>query len=314
MPIKPHKTRNRGLLSRLFVVGGALFFLLCAHHAFALSAGPYRTDVSLAAGESAAIEFRLRNQRDIPIVVDNFFANFSSADGDAMPDFTPEKTGLASWMSAERGVTIEPGESAVIPVNIQAPLSARPGGHFAGVFWSETPLEDSSETITLSAQIATLVFVEIEGNFSEKGEVESFGSVARGGWGTQPEAFEFTLGNEGDNRLMPRGNIVVRNTVGGKVASFDANPGRGNTLPASERVYRVDWPENGGRWAGRYTARLLVEYGSEGHLMDTKRTTWWVINFRIMWGLLPVVVLFGIVVLYKRIRAHSRKKRTKKRL
>lgn len=305
--------RTNNLFLKTVISLAMAMVALWALQAHALGVSPYRTDVALAAGERAEIEFRLRNRREVPVVVDHFFANFDSSNGDAVPDFIQEKTGLASWMDAQRGIVIEPGGVAVVPVSIDAPLSARPGGHFAGVFWSESPLEDSSDTIALSAQIATLVFVEIDGNFHQEGYLAGFAPIERGDWGTQPEAFEFVLKNEGDNRLMPRGNIVIRNTLGAKVASFDANPGRGNTLPQSERAYRVQWPEHEGRWAGRYTARILVEYGSEGHLMATEKATWWVMNFRLMWGLLPVVGLFGIMVLYKRIRAKSRKQRTKKR-
>ncbi len=73
-----------------------------------------------------------------------------------------------------------PRQIKSLPLNIEVPASAAPGGYFGVVRFTGTAPELKGTGVSLSASLGSLVLVRVNGNAKEKLDVAEF-SVNQGG-------------------------------------------------------------------------------------------------------------------------------------
>ena len=58
-----------------------------------------------------------------------------------------------------------------------------------------------------------------------------------------PVGFSYKFSNSGGDRVVPLGDIVIKNTFGGTAATISANQNEGSVLPGSARRFQTVWGE-----------------------------------------------------------------------
>ncbi len=189
------------------------------------------------------------------------------------------------------------GEKAAIPIKIQVPKDAAPGGYYASVIITNKPEKDKvlgGGTRTVS-RVGSLLFVRVKGQVKEEGRLEDFrisGPSNRWLFSKAPTAFELLFSNDGSVHLAPRGTITITNIFGRKIEGVKIDPFF--TLPNSLRSREILW--SGNVVIGRYKATVDLERGYD-NLSDTKSVVFWVIPWKFI--VVAFLSIFILVFLFR---------------
>jgi len=252
-------------------------------------------------GKSAQEKIKIRNVSDTTQTFYPEVFDFKPAGETGTPQFL---TGiedesytysLASWINISReGITLKPNESAALNFTINVPKTAEAGGRYAGILFGTTPSKAEGAQVAISNKVGALVLVRVAGDAKELANLKEFSSP-KNFYEYGPVDFVVRVENAGNVHVVPKGTIEIKDTFGKKVSSLAVNEGNGNVLPDSIR--RFD-KENGvltwkpqGFTLGRYSANLLLNYGSPAKQLSATLTFWIV-----PWKLL-LVILLAIIVL-----------------
>lgn len=217
-------------------------FLLPAKVTNALTVIPVRLEVTADPGGTVVTELQLVNEQDTPQTYYSSYEKFESRGESGQPFFTSSTTGLASWMHTDASVTLQPKESKKIPLIINVPAGADPGGHFAAVFWSSTPPGGENSTqVSLGARLGQLVLLRVSGDIEYGGGIIEAGIDGSAFVTDLPMQFFYRFQNDGGDRVKPSGLITIRNIFGMRRTVLNANISEGNVLPYSIRRYEVPW-------------------------------------------------------------------------
>ena len=230
--------RNKKTHILFLVMFFGLFFV--ASQAHALSISPVRMEISGDPGETLQKNMILINESNVAETFYSSYANFEAQGETGNPAFVEPKNDLGTWISTASSITLKPGESKTVPFNINILKNAEPGGHFATIFWgtgSNKPGE-----VSIGAKTGLLILLSVNGNVKESAGFLNFNTLNNKFWySTLPVSFEYRFKNDGGDRIKPQGQITIRDTVFLPAEHLDANPSKGNILPASTRKFQVDW-------------------------------------------------------------------------
>lgn len=225
-----------------------------------------------------------------------------------------ETNSLPSWFKFNQtSYEVEAGKTVEIPYTINVPQDAEPGGHYAAVFFTTSPTNDSNEpSVSIAAKTGILFLVKVSGNTKESATIESY-SVNQSYFSHLPAFMSLRIRNDGNVHLRPVGTLTVKNMWGGVVARVPANPKKSAVLPGSVRRMDTWWAKTtdvakGGFMAGlsnewrnfalgRYTATVDVQYGSQSTSLESKSVTFWVFPWRL--GLITLAILLVLFVAMK---------------
>ena len=307
-----HKT----FLNIFVIVLFSICFLPLDVNAFTLT--PARFEIRGNPGETLNEEIIVINETTKAETYFASFANFEAQGESGSPSFVEPKDDLGTWMNAgEASFTLNPGQQKVIPLTINIPAGAEPGGHFAVIFFGTSPAGGGGQ-VAVGAKTGALVLLSVNGDVKEEGGLLSFNTLgSQFFYNTLPVALEYRFRNDGGDRIKPEGVIKIRNTVFLPADYLNANPVEGNVLPNSTRKLEVKWlkyerpndyvvPSNFFKkfWSdvyyqwknfavGLYSAKLDVAYGSEE--VHVKKTTYF---FVFPWQLVLVMLVTFVVVFF----------------
>jgi hypothetical protein len=307
----------------------ATFFSFAPRTAQALTVSPARLEIDGNPSSQLKIDMVLTNDKDENQAFFSSYANFEAQGESGTPNFVDSATDLASWMNVPGTVTLTPFETKTIPLVINIPKTADPGGHFAAVFWSTQPAKSGNEgQVAIGAKLGILVLLRVNGDVPEGGSILNFDT--RDGvhkFGALPVTFSYRFNNTGGDRVKPVGTVVIKNIFGIKTTTIDANPNQGNVLPKSIRKFETSWVKGNTntkpeatevplnfwdtvsyQWHnfafGKYTAVISLGYTSK-NLTDSATTSFYVFP----WQLLVVIFVGVVLVLYilrRMLRAYNR--------
>lgn len=251
--------------------------------------------------------------------------NFDSQDETGNPSFTTRQEDLAIWIKSPLSITLGPGETINMPIQIDVPYNAEPGGHYAAIFYltEAPPVTDDASKVALNTKLGTLILLRVHGNFVQNANILEFGTVNKRRFYTQlPVQFFYRFQNIGDDHQKPIGDIQIKNLFGWVSKILIANPTEGSVLPKSVRKFFSSWTEYGGNekqaavidppkedklayWdavnfqarhflMGRYTANLKVAYGSKELKSDHAEFVFYIIP----WQFLSIAIPLLIIVLW----------------
>ena len=286
----------------LFVV------LLLPHGVFAagvsMSVSPTLFEMSAVPNQAWNSSVKvINNNRQILTVyanVVNFAPQGETGHGKFLPvfeDFTEGKT-LAEWITvSDEAYDIPPESSIAIPLTINVPEDASPGGHYAAIMIGTRPPEsDKAFQVKTSQVVTSLFFVRVAGDVVEKGVVRTFRTTDS--FVDIPEVdFEIRFENKGNVHLQPQGEIVITNMWGKErgVVPINHQTHFGNVLPESIREFNFMWKgEQSFSDIGRYKAELTLAYGEDVRNFATHATFFWVIPVKavlIVLGSLAAIIL-----------------------
>lgn len=260
----------------------------------ALSISP-RKNYTIEPGNQVNDTLLIRNiDRERPLHLSMRVVDFTFNDDGGTPKLdlaedAPQTTwSLRSFMEAPDSVTIEPGESKSVAMNVSIPENQGAGSYYSAIVYSSGSSEGGN--VGLSASGVTLVFVNIPGEVDEKLTLEKLGA-----YNSEERKYSFfnmdmpmrigyTLKNEGNVAESPVGSITMKNILFGRETTLnDINPQRSLALIGQTRTFdpciiiakeTVEFEGNrqeallcadAGLWPGIYRVSLQGFYGQNGN-------------------------------------------------
>jgi hypothetical protein len=225
-----------------------------------------------------------------------------------------ESHALGSWVSfAGEEVTVEGGDSVVVPFTVAVPADATPGDYAAGVVSSL--LVENAEGVSVDRRLGSRMHVRVAGDLVPAVVVDDV-SVAYDGtlnpFAAGDAAVTFTITNDGNTRLAPGQTVRVAGPwgAGGRAAPRVELP---ELLPGTSvtRTVTVEgvWPL--GRLAASVTAfaEVVTAVGAadaEAVPVVTPATAT-ASTLAVPWAALALLVLLaGAVVLWRRAARRRR--------
>ena len=304
----------------------ALFFLSAAQHASALTITPIKLELHGNPGQTIKQEVTLYNELDVQETLYVSYANFEASGENGNPNFSDAHDDLGTWMQAADKISLAPKSSQIIPLTINVPKDAAPGGHFAAVFWGTVPPGNSGNQVSIGAKTGLLVLLSVNGDVSENGGIIEYGIKSKQSLYTSlPITFFYRFQNNGADRVKPTGSILMKNMIGFTSATVPGNPVDGNVLPHSTRRIETAWQGSDGsnpvsdrdqgnffnkagyEWRnfafGHYKANLTLAYGLKNQV-TTASVGFWVFPWHLL-VLVVVVIILLYLILKKLIRNYN---------
>jgi len=315
--MKTTKTTIIKIIPALFFL--LLFFGLGLPEAHALTISPARIEINGNPGTTVAREITLFN--DNKGAEETYYVSYSNfeAQGETGSPLFVEPTGdLGTWISADKTVTLPPGGSKTILININIPTDAYAGGHFAVIFFGTNPNREGEGQVSVGAKTGTLILLSVNGDVLEAGGLVSFNTKEHKiFYNSLPVDFEYRWKNDGNDRVKPEGKVTIHDAFYIPADRINANAVSGNILPHSTRLFNLTWIKHPAdpkalppssffsaffsrvsyQWqnfaVGPYFAKLNLTYGSQ-NLHSTKTAFFFVFP----WQLLICIFLVLLVVFF----------------
>jgi hypothetical protein len=274
---------------------------------FEMSAVPLQT-------WNSSVQVINNNPQDITVYasVVNFAPQGETGSGKFLPvfeSFTEGKT-LAEWITvSDEPYLVSRKSSVSIPITLNVPEDAAPGGHYAAIMVGTRPVDRDRSFQVATLQIVTsLFFVRVAGDVVESGVIRTF--RAQDSFVDIPEIdFEVRFENNGNVHLQPQGNIVITNMWGKErgIVPINHQTHFGNVLPDSIRQFKFSWKgEQSFTDIGRYKALLTLAYGQNERQFVTKATYFWIIPIKSVVTVLSSLVVILLLVSWS-VRTYVRR-------
>ncbi len=278
-----------------------------AQGAVTLSVSPTLFDMSAEPGQAWQSKLRVVNVNDFDLTVYVEVVNFApkgeGGDGSFIPLDPANLDGstLAEWISISRDpITIPREQTGEIPFTVTVPKDASPGGHFAAVLvGTKPPVTESGQARLQTTQMVTsLFFARVAGDVVESGVIREF-TTEETFLDTPEASFSLRFENKGNVHLKPQGEIKIYNMWGEErgIVPINQYSNFGNVLPESIRKYNFTWK---GEWSlsdmGRYSAVATLGFGTEVKQFASSKTYFWVIPFKLVFGIFFALVLFIVII------------------
>lgn len=301
---------------RLSFYAAAIFLGLgLASQASALTVSPAKIEIAGNPGQTLTGSIELLNEQKNDQTFYTSFENFEPKGDSGAPYFIGAKDGLATWLTTQPQVSLNAGKRITVPYSLTIPANAEPGGHFAAVFFgTEAPRTEAGGQVSLGGKIGVLVLLRVNGDIKEEGGLVDFTTKNNQKFFSYlPAVLSYRLNNTGGDRIVPAGDVEIKNTFRLTTEKLSANKNEGSVLPGSMRRFNVVWggapmtaqvpeAENLGFFAaaarewsefhfGWYTAVLSIAWGTTNQSADASYDF-----FVIPWHLLSIILLILLVV------------------
>ncbi len=282
----------------------------------ALTISPARAELTGDPGETISGTFTLTNPLDTDQTYYTSVENFEAQGETGTPNFTASKDGLPSWVKVVDKVVLKKGERATISYSVVIPTDADSGGHFGAIFLSTVPPSAGEGQVSVGAKMGMLLFLKVTGEIKENGGLSDFAlKNGKNVLTSLPVDFIYKFKNEGNDRVKPEGELVIKNTFGMETSRMDINKTKGdNVLPASTRRFEVrygdtDAPaisapffdqvkfQKSNFALGMYKANLNLSFGNTGKASSS--LTFYIFPWQLLsvvFGALLVVILLLIAL------------------
>ena len=207
----------------------------------------------------------------------------------------PNEFGIKEYFQPIDNFTLAPDETIEIPVTLDIPTNATPGGHYGVVRFTAVNSAQEDQDVTLSASVGTIVLLNVPGEEVEDIDLVEFSAAKNGNTGSfftsGPIGLVTRFQNVGNTHVAPFGKITVKNFFGSTVeeVEFNANQTRrGFVLPDSIRRFETEL--EGSYNFGRYSVTGNISYGDGGDIIELG-TSFWVLPWKIILGVLAGLVI-----------------------
>src|SRR5690348_4078168 len=146
-----------------------------------ISISPVTFNLTANAGDSLKEVITVRNDAASTQTVTISAENFVAVGEEGQVGLTEDTTSftLAKWINfGQTKYALKSGEQAQVPFNINVPMNAEPGGHYASVYAQVTPGNPGeSSGSAVGQKIGSLVLLRVAGNVKEAASVASFSNA-----------------------------------------------------------------------------------------------------------------------------------------
>lgn len=262
---------------------------------------PAKFEVSLDPGESTVknltVTNRMAETRKFKVEVEDFTGSKSGKRAVVLMGEERGPYSLKDYLKPElQEFSLKPNQKMVMPVEINIPDDAQPGGLYGSVLVSSVPTQKETDLAgsgaksgaILISRLGALFFVRVNGDVFEKGSLKDFRTIPskRIFFQSPPKGFEILFQNKGSVYLDPYGIIKIKNVLGGVVDEVKVDPYF--AMPDSLRYRQIKW--NKRILLGRYEATALINRGY-GNIVDEMSVSFWILPWKL------IVSIFGIILL-----------------
>jgi hypothetical protein len=229
---------KRRVLSSL-VLAAALVWMPFAANAFGVA--PAMLDLSASRGEVVQSRFSIINSTAADQTYYLEAITFIAREDSGSPQFIPyeeDHAGLPEWIRfPSKTVSVPANSQGEMPFQIAVPADVASGEYFAAITVSDTPSEVvATNGASVSAKIAVLVFLTVEGETLQKAALLDFTAPDAGSLTRIPSlSFAYRIQNQGNVHVVPTATVTARDMFGRVVASTNANPDATRILPGTTR-------------------------------------------------------------------------------
>lgn len=273
--------------------------------------GPGRSEITAKPGETVYVEIsvtnRISSDREFFLEVEDIVGAQDGSSMIALGAGEKSPRGLVDFITfPETFLDLDLGERARIPVAINVPDNASPGGYFGAVLVSTVRKASGGEGFAprspIIARVASLIFLTVEGEVVKSGEVISLDTVNDSqNWGLWYEKGPIDFGilyeNTGTIHLNPYGEISITNILGEEVGFLQLEPWF--VLPDALRLREFSWDREFLFGPYQVEARINRGYNDE---VDIITTSFWVLPWRLVGS-----VFLGLFVIIFIVRTFFRK-------
>lgn len=220
-------------------------FFIATPAASALTISPVKIEVAGDPGQTLRGELELLNEQAQVKTFFSSFENFEPSGDTGSPKFIGSEGGLATWLGTQSDVTVATGETVKVPYTITIPTDAEAGGYFAAIFWGEQdPTAQTAGEVAIGGKLGVLILLRVNGDIVEEAGISDFGtSDGKKFQFGLPISLTYRFSNNGGDRVVPLGDISIKNTFGRLTTTLPANTNEGSVLPNSARKFQVNWGE-----------------------------------------------------------------------
>ena len=255
----------------------------------AVTVGPAKIEVVADPGDVIQGEMFVINETDAAATFSGSVQQFTEEEGNKV--FNDLEGDIASWVAPLPPITLAPGAQQNIPLTINVPANAPPGGHFTVIWWNSSPPKGGQLSVVTRA--GALVYLTVSGELTRSARILAFGTEGeRRFFGGLPIAFSVLMRNEGNGYEKPQGTLTLVNLFGGEGMRVAVNEYGSQVLPRSQKTLPIEVA--GDRFLfGPYRAKLDLVYGDGVHL-EAQKWIFVVPLKAILWMIAVLIVLAGV--------------------
>lgn len=288
------------LLPSLMVAGSAMaistktFSNMTVEGDFVLTPG--KAEFYLEPGESAQKNLSITNRTGRILNVEVL-----------VEDFTGGSDGSAQLLGSEKGpyslrdmltpeVTefdIAHGEEVTLPVMIDIPTDAEPGGLYASVVFSVSSAgaDDGGQgNVSTVSRLGSLFFVRVAGDVDESGFLKEF-KANKKIFQHGPVEFDIVYENDGNVYQTPYANVKITNLMGKLIDEIEVDPWF--VMPGFSRTRNVSWDKS--MAFGKYKAEIELNRNYD-EKVDYKTATFWFVPTKAILIVLSVIILIAVII------------------
>ena len=284
----------------LFFLNVVIFGLIAWNSAGATTISPTKIEATLGAGRLNRYSMTLYNETADNLYLDGSVELFKPKGDEGQAELIPGDTDKTlSWLKLPQpSLVIKPGEYKNVPLVIEVPKNTAPGGHYFAVMWKSGSGPDNPKSqIGISSRVGCLVLLDVKGESNDKLQIIDFKlDQGNGIYDGLPVAFVSHLRNDGNTHLNPKGSIILENLLGQVVDTVPYNAKKFNILPQSVRKFDSIWlPKKNSFIIGRFSAKLVVEYGDARIRTESNKIYFWIIPWKLATGAIIIIIILIIL-------------------
>jgi len=275
----------------------------------ALEIAPPVINLTADPGQVIKTQISLRDVSSGKLLVKSQINDFVAAGEDGTPKILLNEDeaeanpySLKPWVAPLSEMVLNPQQIRQLPVTINVPANASPGGYYGVVRFTATAPELNETGVSLNASLGSLILIRVKGDAKEKLEIAEF-FVSKDGkrssiFQSAPVNFTQRIKNTGNVHEQPSGHVTITDIFGKTVAAVNVNLPPRNILPASIRKFEqpLDKTVIGTKKLfGKYTATLDLTYGANKQTVS-ETLTFWVIPYELI-GIITVLLIVAFFVL-----------------
>ncbi len=248
----------------------------------AFSITPVKYTISLAPGESQDLLVTVKNDEDQPQTYNQTILGISQ-DKNGRPVFGDNIEVAENWVQIKnQPISLSPNEKQDFIFSISVPVNTPPGAHYVGLGIQE----GSGQSI--SAQLATMVILQVSGTATESLDLENFSPVKNIFWNNNWQCL-LSIKNTGNIELPLSGKLDIFSFNDKNIYSQDLNFGNKLFAQSNRQIKIETRPNKQMLWPGKYRAMVTMHYGLTNQQLNNVVSFWY----------LPVwsVCIFFIIIL-----------------
>lgn len=311
------KYLNRGTVVAAVVLGAVVAIVGGSNHVLAvtnsttnnantLKISPVRTDITIDPGKTKTVKMKVTNLTNSPMTVRPIENDFVAGDEKGTPALILDENKYAPTHSLKRfmvplkNVTIPASASKDVPLTINIPANAKPGGYYGAVRFAPLSGNDS-KSVNLNASAASIVLLTVSGDAVEQLDMTNFDIKKDGktasGFVSTPDNMSLSVRfeNKGSVQVAPFGQVYVRD--GEKVIyTRDFNQGNPRDMVLPDSARRWDVPLDKLGTFGKYTVGATFTYGTKNKSIEITKTIWVIPTIYIIAAVIALLVLIALIV------------------